>query len=203
VTGKLFASFVVSSTKYAAIYSGFAIMIIALIWVYVNWMILLLGAQIAYYMQHPENLRTGRRRVEVRGRRREALALDVMLRVARRFLDGPPYWDVDELALTMAVPQTAVHTVVQTLEEASLLKHTEQGGLVPGRDIANITLADILISVRRSSAGARKLPAAQPTAEALLDEVEQSISAELSDRSLREIVSKTPAEPIGGIAVVS
>jgi membrane protein len=203
LTGKLFASFVVGSTKYAAIYSSFAILIIALIWVYVNWMILLLGAQIAYYVQHPESLRTGRRRIEVRGRRREALAIDIMLRVARRFLAGPPYWDVEQLAQEMEMPLTAVATVASTLEEVGLLGHTEEGGLVPGRDIANITLADILISVRRSSAGAMVLPAAQRDAEALLDEVELSISRELGGRSLREMVSETPAEKLGGVAVAS
>jgi membrane protein len=203
LTGKLFASFVVGSTKYAAIYSSFAILIIALIWIYMNWMILLLGAQIAYYVQHPENLRSGRRRIEVRGRRREALALDIMLRVARRFLEGPPYCEIEQLAQEMDMPLSAVSTVAYTLEEVGLLGHTEEGGLVPGRDIANVTLADILISVRRSSAGAMVLPPAQGAAEAVLDEVEHTIGRELGERTLREMVSEAPAEQVEGIAVAS
>lgn len=51
--GMLFASFVAGSAKYAAIYSSFAIGIILLIWVYLNWMILLLGSSIAFYLQNP------------------------------------------------------------------------------------------------------------------------------------------------------
>jgi membrane protein len=42
--GSLFASIVVGSTRYAAIYSSFAIAIVALIWLYLSWLILLLGA---------------------------------------------------------------------------------------------------------------------------------------------------------------
>lgn len=52
--GWIFASFVVSSAKYAAIYSAFATLIIFMIWLYVCWMILLIGASIAFYVQYPE-----------------------------------------------------------------------------------------------------------------------------------------------------
>ena len=54
--GWAFASFVVSSTQYTAIYSAFAALIIFMIWLYVSWLILLIGANIAFYYQHPEYL---------------------------------------------------------------------------------------------------------------------------------------------------
>ena len=52
-TGWAFASVIVSSTNYAAIYSSFAILILFLIWLYLSWLILLTGAQVSYYHQHP------------------------------------------------------------------------------------------------------------------------------------------------------
>src|SRR5262245_8884775 len=60
ITGKLFASFVATSAQYSAIYSGFAIGVVALIWVYLSWLILLLGADVAFYHQNPLALRGGR-----------------------------------------------------------------------------------------------------------------------------------------------
>src|SRR5919106_5331153 len=48
-----FAAFVANSAKYAAIYSSFAIMIVFLIWLYAGWLIFLVGAEIAYFHQHP------------------------------------------------------------------------------------------------------------------------------------------------------
>ena len=49
-----FATFVASSSNYVVIYSSFAILILLLIWLYLNWLILLLGAQVAFYIQYPQ-----------------------------------------------------------------------------------------------------------------------------------------------------
>ena len=45
--GWAFAVFVVTSTKYAAVYSGFAILLMFMIWLYVSGLILLVGVQIS------------------------------------------------------------------------------------------------------------------------------------------------------------
>jgi membrane protein len=57
--GSLFTSFVVNVTRNEAIYSGFAIVLAAMIWLQVSWLILLLGAQLAFYVQNPAYLRPG------------------------------------------------------------------------------------------------------------------------------------------------
>jgi len=58
--GALFTSFIVNVTRNEAIYSGFAIVLVAMIWLQVSWLILLLGAQLAFYLQNPAHLRPGR-----------------------------------------------------------------------------------------------------------------------------------------------
>jgi membrane protein len=47
-----FARFVVSSTQYYAIYSSFAVLLLFLLWLHIGWVIVLLGAQVAYAHQH-------------------------------------------------------------------------------------------------------------------------------------------------------
>src|SRR6266850_8574870 len=47
-----FTVFVASSTRYYAIYSSFAILLLFLLWLHVGWVIVLLGAQVAYAHQH-------------------------------------------------------------------------------------------------------------------------------------------------------
>jgi membrane protein len=54
--GWAFATFVVSSARYSAIYSSFAILVLFLLWLYVSWLVLLIGADMAFYLQHPEYL---------------------------------------------------------------------------------------------------------------------------------------------------
>ncbi|MGH8801561.1 MAG: YihY/virulence factor BrkB family protein [Casimicrobiaceae bacterium] len=46
--GWVFAAFVVSSARYSAIYSSFAILILFLIWLYLSWLVLLIGAAVSF-----------------------------------------------------------------------------------------------------------------------------------------------------------
>lgn len=55
----LFAAIVVHSSRTMAIYAGFASVIVGLMWLYLSWLILLLGVQLAFYVQHPQLLRPG------------------------------------------------------------------------------------------------------------------------------------------------
>ncbi len=52
--GRIFASFMMTSANYEAIYSGFAITILFLVWLQISWLILLTGANITFYLQNPE-----------------------------------------------------------------------------------------------------------------------------------------------------
>ena len=70
--GSLFTSFVVNVTRNEAIYSGFAIVLAAMIWLQLSWLILLLGAQLAFYVQNPGCLRP----TQLPQRDAEAAAID-------------------------------------------------------------------------------------------------------------------------------
>jgi len=86
--GALFTRIVVYSAKTAAVYAGFAVVLLFLVWVYISWLILLLGAQLSFYVQHPEHLRSGHAEVPLTGALRERVALAVMCLVGERFLAG-------------------------------------------------------------------------------------------------------------------
>jgi len=77
----------VNATRYEAIYSSFAIGILMLIWLYINWMILLTGASISYYHQHEQAI-SRRRNVRSSPQLEERLALVIMRWVATAFDRG-------------------------------------------------------------------------------------------------------------------
>ncbi|MBT6913771.1 MAG: YihY/virulence factor BrkB family protein, partial [Rhodospirillaceae bacterium] len=81
--GWIFASFVVGSAKYTAIYSTFATLMFFMIWLYVGWLILLIGANIAFYVQHPAYLRGQGGRQRLSHRAREKLALTLITLIAQ------------------------------------------------------------------------------------------------------------------------
>ncbi len=186
-TGKIFAGIVAASTKYTAIYSGFAIVILALIWLYISWLILLLGAQIAFYYQNPEFLRTGRSRIELTGLLREKLALSSMYLIAGAYHEGKSKWTTNKLASHFGIPSNALATVTSCLERVGLLVATEDEKLMPGRALDTIHLVDILQAVRGS---ADEMPARSTVAtiDQLSAEIDASVRGCLGKRTLRDII---------------
>ena len=65
LVGKVFTAFILYSSQMVAVYTGFAIVLTTLIWVYLSWLILLIGAQLAFYLQFPQYLRHGQESVEL------------------------------------------------------------------------------------------------------------------------------------------
>lgn len=145
-----FALFVAASTRYAAIYSSFAIGIFLLIWVYLNWMILLAGATTVFYLQYPESI-TRRKWVEPSPELLERVAVMIMWWVCKSFASAqsPPRREFIDYRLN--VPGDITRNIREKLMRGGLLNIAGSRGdlLVPGRDLALITVGDVLAVVRK------------------------------------------------------
>ncbi len=195
VIGKLFAQFVAGASRTEAIYAGFAIVIVAMLWLYVSWLILLLGAQFTFYHQNPEHLRFGRRTPTVSSQLRERLAMSIMLLIATDF-DQPGHgWRVPSLAAKIGVQRHYVQPVVDTLMDAGLLTETTEQRLIPSRALRRIDLAEILETVRGSMADARGAAPVSwdTTVDALCRRIDTSIASALADKSLADLVAEDEA----------
>ncbi len=146
--GGLFATFVVSSTRTNSIYATFAIVILALIWLYLCWLILLVGALVSFYLQNPEHLRLGYRPVSLGSRQREQIAIGLMRATARSFREGSRQPTPGDVAESAGLPTLVVLPVLQRLVAANLLSRTEKDQLYPQRDPATIRLSDVINAVR-------------------------------------------------------
>ncbi|MDO3720718.1 YihY/virulence factor BrkB family protein [Marinobacter sp. chi1] len=148
--GMLFASFVAGSAKYAAIYSSFAIGIILLIWTYLNWLILLLGASLTFYLQNPGSV-AKRRQVQLAPELQEKVALSLMWLVSVPFTKGEAAPQQEELEQRLRVPGEVTRGVSDKLIRAGLLSLAGRQGdqLVPGRVLDRITINDVLSAVRQ------------------------------------------------------
>ena len=144
----IFATFVMYSSRTQLIYSGFAVAITTLIWLYMNWLILLIGAQLAFYHQNPAYLRIGRREPRLSNSMRERLALNVMFLIGCAFREGKTSETVRTLAHHMKMPSVTLTPIIAGLEAEHLVTSTETEDLIPGREMSRIKLADILAVVR-------------------------------------------------------
>ena len=110
-----FAEFATTVPSYNAVYSSFAILLFLLIWLYVGWLILLVGCQLAFLLQYPNYVRPSPTGSFVGNRTREHLALQIMGIIAHRFASGEPPLPVSELANETGERPEAVYSVVDRL----------------------------------------------------------------------------------------
>ena len=189
--GSVFTSFVVSVSRAEAIYAGFGIVIVAMGWLYLSWLILLLGAQLAFYVQHPEYLPLGQRAPSASNAVRERLALSTMLLVGRDFEQPGHGWRIESLAARIRVPRHLLEPVATALMTAGLLARTSENRLVPARDLRRIGVADILAAVRSSSEWESHHQSDDEwnaTVDAVADDVERAIVGTLGGRTLADLV---------------
>jgi len=125
LVGKVFTAFIVYSSSWVAIYTGFAIVLTTLFWIYLSWLILLIGAQLAFYLQFPQYLRHGQESLELTGRDREQVALSVMYLVGRDYAAGKASWSTHALAAELDIPSIALAPVLRCLESTGLILATE------------------------------------------------------------------------------
>jgi membrane protein len=195
-SGAVFAKIVELSTQMVAIYAGFAIFLAALVWIYLSWLILLIGAQLSFYVQNPRYLRAGQAPVRLTSCLRERLALTVMLLVARRFVSGHAPWRQRALAEHLEIPGSALATVIDSLEKAGLVTLTEDEEVLPARDLEGIGLQDVLNAVRDERQYETWLlwrARTEPAADAVADAVDAAIRERVGGMTLRELAG-APAD---------
>lgn len=172
--GWAFAEFVASSTQYTAIYSSFAILILFLIWLYLSWLILLFGAAVAFYYQHPEYLVAQSGELRLSNRMRERLALGTMGLIAGRFVHGEPPPTTLDLSRLVRTPIHAVQNMLDTLEDNDLVicNAADPPAYLPARDVSLIPVKQLLEVVRAAGEKGRTASAELPVP----DEVERVLA---------------------------
>ena len=188
-SGSLFTTFVVSVSRTEAIYSGFAVVIVAMLWLHLSWLVLLLGAQLSFYAQNPDYLRVDQRADSPANALRERLALSAMLLVGRDFATPGPGWRIDSLATRIRVPRHVLAPVIGSLMGAGLLTRTNEQRLIPAKDPRNIQVNAILEAMRRADVDPHtESHDWNPTIGALADGIERAIRDAVGPQSLADLV---------------
>ena len=192
-SGWAFAAFIASSSNYAAIYSGFAILILLLIWLYLNWLILLLGAQVAFYMQYPQYMTREPVQLSLSNRLRERLALQIMFMVADHHLHNRAPWTSDALVHHLGLPMQPIHHVLQLMVRSGFLAETsdEPPAYLPRRDVETISLSELYEVVR--SAGENRFLSLkafphQQQVDRAMAALQSAVRSELGEQTLKDLV---------------
>jgi len=189
-----FAVFVTSSTRYYVIYSSFAILLLFLLWLHVGWMIVLLGAQVAYAHQHIHFYQREHDLLAQSTSGREKLALQLLVLIGRNFYQGLDPINVLELSNRMRLPAGVIKELLQMLTQTRvLISLADEESFVLGRDPQSISIKEILDSVRNGGKKANLLSDGnqeESQVNELLLKVDQSVSKALEGQSLGTLIEK-------------
>jgi membrane protein len=192
-TGKAFTALVIYTSRLTLVYAGFAIVVALFLWTYLGWLILLAGAQLAFYVQNPNYLRLGHADFDLSSIEEERLALDIMARVAAEHRAGHPPWTLEKLSRALALPGIAIASMAEHLENAGLLAQADDGKLFPGREISSITLAEVIHTARTRRTGHDPHPRlSAPGVLRLQAEMERAWREACGQRTLADLISDEP-----------
>lgn len=149
LAGMAFAAFVAGAARYSAIYSSFAILVLFLIWLYVGWLIVLVGAQVAYYHQHPTAYLSRIHLKQQTHAFRERVALQVLVEIVRRYYAEEPPCRLSELSEMLRLPQGMLEELVEDWVENGIIYRTDEPpGVTLGRPPEHITVIEVLELLR-------------------------------------------------------
>jgi membrane protein len=193
--GVLFATFVATSVRTQTVYASFAIAIIALIWLYLQWLILLIGAQIAFYVQNPAYLRIGRREPRLSNAMRERLALNIMLLIGKAFRASKESVELHDISKRLRIPSITIAPILQALEARGLVMATENECLVPGYEMARIRLGDILAAVRiDGETGSHQQPRWADAVNGLGNIIDAAVEKSVGSKTLSQLLDEIEAD---------
>jgi membrane protein len=194
LVGQVFTTVLYYSSQMMAVYTGFAIVLTTLIWVYLSWLILLIGAELAFYVQFPQYLPLGRESA-LEGSVREPLGLSIMVLIARDYRRGLPHWSAPRLAAELGVPRAAIAPLLAALEKTGLLAATDREQFVPGLDPESIPISAIISALRSPSIGRSAPPfRAAAAAAKVMSRIDAALERELGERSLKDLIAEENAE---------
>jgi membrane protein len=193
IAGWSFATFTVTSAQYAAIYSGFAILVLFMIWLYVSWLILLVGAQISFYHQYPQFLSVKKETLLLSSRLREKIAFLIMYFIGYNFSRNQKPWTLNTLVEHMNLPVDVIHDAIILLEQNNLLLETgdDPPALIPARDIGTIRQKEIFNAVRaedQETLSVEHRIISVTEVEVILKRMDAAYNDALGERTLRDIV---------------
>jgi membrane protein len=138
---------------YPLVYGPLSAIPVFLLWVFISWMLFLLGAEIAYHYDHYSFYQTVSHPVRLNYEDREHLTLRMLLFIARRYLRSLPPPSLQMIAEELRIPLHLTEELTLPLRAGGILFESshQQRTLVFGRDVRTITVAEILNMVRCDS----------------------------------------------------
>lgn len=179
------------------VYGSLATVPLFILWIYLSWLLVLLGAQLAFAFQHATTYYKDRLALEANQAYRERVACRAFLEVARDFYLGRAPTRPDALAEDLDIPRRLLELVVSQLRDGGLLREVEapgggEEGLVPAKDLERVTVADV-VSLFRTGSGvslSMRDDDARREIDGILDELDRDLERRAGSVTFRQLAAR-------------
>ena len=183
--------------KYQKIYGSLGVFPIFLLWIWVLWVLVLFGAEVAFTVQN-----IGLLRFQDRQHRLSRLFIDrylaarIMMYVARNFWDTGQPMEVKDLAETLSIPPEEASDAARRLVLLGLLTPVgeEMDAFHPGKDLSRLTVGEVLSITDRFRGDSRSSKSEDCPYESKLEEVFHRVIASqreaLEDMTFRDLMEQ-------------
>lgn len=179
------------------IYGSLAAIPLFMLWIWLSWLLVLYGAQLTFAYENATTFFQNDDTKSANLASQELAYARVFLEIARDFAFGAGPTQIRELAQRLGLSRRLVDQIVEGLSVSALVNRVESGGLVPARELASITMEDVLCSCRRDQGDDLDPPddAAGRYVTELLAELADQHRATLDRVDFRTLAYRFPLDP--------
>lgn len=146
----LYVSWFATDDPLRVVYGSLAVIPLFLVWIYLQWIFVLLGVEVAHTAQNYSSLLEAEREQAAAGRTQYPKldnALQVAAWVGWHFTAGLGPMSLAELADRTALEKRVLRPVVEVLVEGGILTRAD-GGVLPARPVEDLPLTDVVAAWR-------------------------------------------------------
>lgn len=194
--GSIFTAIVASSTNYAAIYSSLAALVLFIIWLFLSWTIVLLGANLSYYTQYPVNSRRGLKISDFSNYDREHLTLSAASIILKKFSEGASPPTISDLSQQLNQTPDLIKEILSPLVREKYIMATDQQPktFLPGKSPETILISDLMKVIRGFSQESQATENSFPVVDDIMKKNEENLTNTMNEKTLADLLDVKPKE---------
>ncbi len=190
-----FLRFGVATAKSTALYRNFAPLFIFFLWIFISWVIVLLGAEISFAIQNFKTFQKEAGASNISNKERKKLAVKMLVLLTKNFESDAEPLTNEEISGGLNIPVRVVNDILFILGEYKIVIQIEKEGgayfsLI--RPPEKLHIADIVRCLNDYKVGSIRMPADKEFKyiEELLNKMEKVAEKSDMNLSLKQVLSK-------------